>query len=349
MENILLCSDCFLDQGIKLESLRIGFLNSGQCPNCKSYNGTKLNKKMIKDLAYSFFVKGSFVRTEFGGAPRIQFNEYHFQKSDIELPEWLLNDLKLIENAIELGFFYYGPRLWMIGENESLKTLIEKTERHLIIERIINEYPKCIWPSDELFYRLRVNPKNPANTMEFDSPPTEYLGNGRLDSNQLPVMYCSKEIDNCIHECRVTIEDELYLATLHSNKALNLIDLTKVLVAKDTEFESLDIAMHMLFSAGSHSYGISRDIAQHMYEAGLDGVIYPSFYSHVRSGATPFDTVYGISTRKIDYLKPVAESQITPNLAIFGRPILDNIVSVKCINRVILNKVKYEIRFGPVI
>ena len=38
----------------------------------------------------------------------------------------LKKDMKMIESAIGLRFFYYGPRLWMIGENEPLKALQKK-------------------------------------------------------------------------------------------------------------------------------------------------------------------------------------------------------------------------------
>ena len=36
-----------------------------------------------------------------------------------------------------------------------------------------------------------------------------------------------------------------------------------------------------------------------------------------------------------------------PNLAIFGRPIQEGMLTVTCINRVILRKATYSIHFGP--
>ena len=75
-------------------------------------------------------------------------------------------------------------------------------------------------------------------------------------------MYGSQDLPVCVHECRVTAEDELYVATLSPTRDLKLLDLSVLLREEDgTEFDSLDMAVHMLFLAGKHSYEISRDSA----------------------------------------------------------------------------------------
>jgi hypothetical protein len=63
-----------------------------------------------------------------------------------------------------------------------------------------------------------------------------------------------------------------------------------------TEFDSLDMAVHMQFLAGKHSFEISSDIARAAHAAGYDGLIYPSYFSLVRTGAMPFETTYGIAS-----------------------------------------------------
>ncbi len=165
----------------------------------------------------------------------------------------------------------------MVGEIELLKELQINGSRARVIQRVIKEYPERLMPSGMKFYRLRINPKNPANHTEYDSPPIEFAGNGRLDSVDLSVMYGSQDIDVCIHECRASTEDEIYVATFETTRDLHLLDLTHVLEEDVTEFESLDMAIHMLFLAKSHSYEISRDIAKAAQNAGFDGVVYPSF------------------------------------------------------------------------
>lgn len=344
----ILCSNCFQDSGLRNMSSKIGFSNSRLCSNCKTKDGKKLNRELLKWLAHSFFVRGTVFKCEYGAAPVVQYNEHHYKNSDIEVSEWLKNDIKLIEESIKVGFFHYGPRLWMVGEVEPLKSLQEKSERNQIIETILEKYPSRILNENDSFYRLRKNPNSPENISEYDSPPDSFCGKGRLDSTNLPVLYGSQDIEVCVHECRVTVEDELYLATIATKKELKLLNLTEIIDDDATEFESIDIAIHMLFLAGEHSYEISRDIALSARENGYDGIIYPSYFSLLRTGSMPFDTIYGISIRKLPPTVEYAKSQIIQNIALFGRPIQEEIVSVQCINKLVLNKIVYDIHFGPV-
>jgi hypothetical protein len=62
----------------------------------------------------------------------------------------------------------------------------------------------------------------------------------------------------------------------------------------------------------------------------------------------PFQTVYGISHRRIPQYQPYEQATAVPNLAIFGRPIKNGLVQPKCINKLILRRVGYEFHFGPV-
>src|SRR5437660_7756266 len=152
-------------------------------------------------------------------------------------------------------------------------------------------------------------------------------------------MYESQYLAVCIHECRVTAEDELYVATLRTNGERRFLDLSSLLAEEDeTEFESLDIAIHMLFLAGPHSYEITRDIAHAVRSAGFDGIIYPSYFSLVRTGAMPFETVFGISRRRIPQTRSFEDAKIVRNVAIFGRPIAEQIVEVHSINKLIIRR-----------
>jgi hypothetical protein len=50
----------------------------------------------------------------------------------------------------------------------------------------------------------------------------------------------------------------------------------------------------------------------------------------------PFETAYGISHRRFPHLQDHEKSKIIANLALFGRPIEERIVTVRCINKLIL-------------
>lgn len=343
----VLCSNCFSDQGIRLDAERIGEAEDSTCPACGVRSGQKLTKDKAAALAHRFFVWGTLHKCEYGAAPLVQFNEH--RQTSINAAPWFQKDLELISNTLTVGFFYYGPRLWMVGEVEPLKALQEERTRQDIIHRILKEYPSVILDESQSFYRIRKDPQTPSDKAEYDTPPFAFSGTGRLDSADLPVMYGSQDLEVCVHECRVTAEDELYVSTLSPTRSLKLLDLSYLLPEEHvTEFESLDMSVHMLFLAGSHSYDICRDIAKAVHAAGYDGVIYSSYFSLLRTGSMPFETAYGISYRRLPHMKEYEQAKSIPNLALFGHPIANQKVEVRCINKLILSHVNYGFHFGPV-
>ena len=286
-------------------------------------------------------------KIDFGGAPIIQFNNH--RKTDFEVPINLKDDTTLIENLLGVGFFLYGPRLWMLGYVEPLELLQRIESREEVLKKIVREYDSLRLTDRDKFYRLRKNPENSTRNTDYDSPP-DYSVEGRFNSIQQPVMYASPDIQICIHECRVTAEDESFIATLQPAENLNFLDLTPTLAeANVTEFESLDLTMFMLFMAGGCAYPILRSLAEEVRLSGFDGIAYPSYFSMLRNGVKPFETTYGIWNRRIQHFKKFEESKISKNYAIFGRPIEEGKIKVVCKNKVVLSAAYYSIHFGPVL
>lgn len=340
------CSCCFSDAGLRLDAERTGLEMQCACPNCGRTTGRKLSAQALESLAYQFFVWGSLRRSDYGAAPLIQFNQY--QTTSIDIPRWLLPDVRLIERLLGIGFFYYGPRMWMLGEVKPLKALQETATREAVIDRIVNEYPEYVAAEDHVFYRVRKAPSAPAEPSEYDSPPDTTLGGGRLDSPGFPVLYASPDLELCVHECRFMAEDELFVATMAPRQPMRLLDLSVVLAEERvTEFESLDMAVHLLFLASKHSYPITRDIAKSASAGGFDGVLYPSYFSLLRLGVEPFPTAYGLSHRRFPQLRPQQAARTAQNIAIFGRPVTQGLVAIQCINRLMLRRVGYDFHFGP--
>jgi hypothetical protein len=86
---------------------------------------------------------------------------------------------------------------------------------------------------------------------------------------------------------------------VNEDVGLRCLDRTEVLEEQQaSEFDSLDMAVHMLFLAQPHSYEICRSIGMAARDAGFDGAIYPSYFSMVRTGTRPFQTAYGLSVRR---------------------------------------------------
>lgn len=344
-EEYIACSSCFSDQGLRLDALRLGEKTADACTNCRDVEGAKLTKQLLERLAERYFVWGSFHRTDFGGAPTIQFNDK--RKGEVAFPEPLAGDAALIERLCGIGFFHYGPRLWMIGETAPLEALQDLRTRAHVVERIINEYPSESLDPDALFYRVRKAPSNPDSPSEYDSPPKGVPGNGRLDSETFSVLYASPDLEVCVHECRFAAEDELYVATLSATAPLQLLNLAALLKEDVDEFESLDNSINMLFLASRHSYDIARSIAVAARDHGFDGLIYPSYFSELRTGVMPFRATIGISNRRIPQYQEIEEALAVPNYAIFGHPIENGKLVVRCINKIIMSRVEYGFHFGP--
>ena len=184
-EEIVLCSECFHDEGLKHGALIFGTLANTECPACGSVKGCKLNREAASQLAHRFFTWGSTHRTTYGAAPLIVSNQQH--ETDIELADWSGNDLQLFEEKLGLRFFLYGPRLWMVGEVEPLKALQAEATRPGMISRIIAEYPSVEIGPNEHFFRVRKAPKDPEDITEYDAPPQNLAGTGRLESHELPI------------------------------------------------------------------------------------------------------------------------------------------------------------------
>lgn len=339
------CSRCFKNRGLILDAVQYGREEIGACPNCGREGGIKLGKDPLAYLAERFFVDGSFYKSDFGGAPVIQFNEH--QKTSIEVDDVLKGDINVFEKVLGVGFFDYGPRLWMIGEVEPLKALLDEKKRAAIIERILVEYPTRTIGRNETFYRVRKSPESAINPYDYDTPPLDIPQDGRLSSQNLPVMYASPLIDLCVHECRYTVEDELYVAALNPKRELRLLDLTAVLEEDVTEFESLDMAVHMLFLGNKKAYDAARAIARAARDNDFDGLVYPSYFSSHYHGERPFQTVYGITRRRFEGARDYEQSLSVPNLALFGYPIAEGMVEVDTINRLVINRVAYEFHHGP--
>lgn len=344
-----LCSKCFTDFGLQLDAEKKGVEDNSECLNCKSKSGRKLNNELLHELVHEFFVLGSISKHKFGSSPRLQYNDHQYSSNSLSIGYSIDKDIELIESTLKIGIFHYGPRLWMLGEIEPLKRLQNKRTRTEAIQKIIETYPVYISSHEDTLFRLRKNPKNPSDTMEYDSPPADKTSRSRLGTAAHPIMYTSPDIECCIHECRVTLEDELYIARLSPSANLKLLNLSFIPKEDCSEFDSLDITIQMLFVAGKHAYRITNDIANATKQFGYDGIIYPSYFNQIRTGTYPFQTIYGISIRRIDLYREAIMRNTVQNVCIFGRPIHENKVTVHSINRLVLRTAAYNYHFGPVV
>jgi RES domain len=315
----VLCSECFRDRGLSLEALKLGALSLETCPNCGSTNGAKLTGQVVQELAHNFFVLGTYVKTEYGGATVLRSGP-----GNVHFASWLQPDMALL-NKFGISYRYNAPRTWLLGEIEQLESLREPSTQTAAADDVVKRFPRRVLAEGETFYRLRIGVPlgKESEPSQYDAPPHTSTSIGRLNQPGFPVLYGSQDLEICVHECRVTKADNCYLATLKPKRALCLLDLCRHLDDDgSTPFQSLYIAVRLIFSAEEHSYHIGHAIARAAQSTGLDGIAYPSYFSSLK------------------------RDQI-PNLALFGYPVKRGDVELYCANRLSLETAAYTMRLGP--
>ena len=325
LEGAVLCSECFADQGLQIEAKNLGTASRHTCRNCGSISGHKLDRTSVEELAQNFFTYGSFVKSEYGGASILRFGDWDKNNREVRFSVWLDTDAALIERTIKSNLRYYAPATWRLGEVEPLETLCDPATQPSAAIDVVIRFPRRKLPVGTMFYRLRkgIPWKEQGSESQYDAPPVGCSSGGRLESPGLSVLYGSQNLEICVHECRTTKADDCHLGTLRIARQLELLDLCESIDNDGpTPFESLYLAVQYIFSAEEHSYSAARAIALAANAAGLDGVIYPSYFSSLRGGTIP-------------------------NIGLFGHPIANGKVNLVCANRLILERADYAVRLGP--
>lgn len=327
VENIVACSRCFHDIGLRKEAEKIGIKDNSVCPKCGSQKGMKLTKEQLIKLCEQYFGDGSYIKTEFGGSNYLTMCESS-TSDDIKCYNALKRDIKFLSNTFNIGIFYYGPQEWKIGRNNWMDDLVSTNneERECAVEKVAKRCFTKVLKNSKRFYRIRTNLKSDfTSPIAYDAPPIQRLEDGRMNLEGNTVLYGAFNVETCIHETRVAIDDEIYIATLNPTKELKFLDFCRIKAAKNepTPFEQLGLAISQIFLAGTQSYRITQAFSKYAFEHGYDGVIYPSYFNSVRD-------------KKFR------------NIVIFGHPIAEGKIKVISIDRINLTKVKYDFTFGPV-
>jgi hypothetical protein len=197
-----------------------------------------------------------------------------------------------------------------------------RTTKAKAIQRIIDGCDKTECAEGTLFYRLLPrlfgDSKDP---LTYDSPHWRYQKNGRFRLCKKSVLYLSSSIESAIHECRVTVEDDPYLASIIVKRPLRIVDLTKTLNDFGDPWEDLSTSLRFICSTGKDAYPITRAIAREVFKQGYDGIFYWSFFNQV-------------------------SQETGKNLVLFGSPIKEGKADVVSIDRLLLDKIQYSYSLG---
>lgn len=91
----------------------------------------------IDSLERSFFIYGSYLKTEFGGATILKFGE-----GNVSFPPWLDADERLLFATTGFGFRYNGPRTYLIGEVYPLVNLRNANTQDAAADEVVRQFPR---------------------------------------------------------------------------------------------------------------------------------------------------------------------------------------------------------------
>lgn len=319
---IIGCSECFHDTGLRKVSEKFGNSSPRPCPNCGSLEGSKLTHKALEVACTEFFVRGSIFSGKGWFAPMLQFN-YHDRPIDEVGREPLRKDIRLLSEAFGLKVFLYGPPLWMFGK--PVEEGGEQSWETSDYQKICDYHHERELNSNATFFRVQRNIEFTPEDARFCSPPEEFRRTyGRFDSPELPILYCSLDVETCLHESRVSLEDDIFVATMRPTRTLRLLDLTSPKTGFTiSPFDDPRIWLKsLIYDHGS--YDVCQQLALHIRSLGYDGFVVES------------------------YFQQVAQAEHA-NLCLFGRPVVAGSVGVEGVNKVNLHNVSYEFGFGPAV
>lgn len=168
----MLCSECFKNEGLKLEAQKIGYDDNNVCNNCTSSTGKKLVKEQLCLLMQRFFLHGS-VPQNIGGYASIYRLSDNPGMESVKFKSALQLDYELIREWTGLVLFHYGPPLWRLGLTEHYQAFeIGQQEISQALEDLINRSVTITLPIDSKLYRVRSNMRqDPLKPSSFDTPP----------------------------------------------------------------------------------------------------------------------------------------------------------------------------------
>ena len=322
---IIACSDCFNDFGIREQALSQGSESSEVCPVCQLITGRKLTRSQLENVCNTYFVRGTVPNGVGIFAPQIQFNNL---RGDYQLESFstatVNNDVAMLARVHNIYCFLYGPPLWQLGKPAEEDGIVDWKDADY--DYIIENCPSKTLDQKDMIYRLQMNVKEKdLIDLRFCSPPDTIREFQRFDSEFLPILYAARDVETCLHESRVTLQDECFVAVLAAKNKLNLLDLT-LCASPDhvTPFEDPSIWLQSLLYDGDSSYKACRGLARRIQTKGYDGFIYTSYFQQ-------------------------AAQKTHQNVAVFGHPIASGDLAVCSLQKIRLNDVAYAWQFASIV
>lgn len=342
----MICSNCFLNFGFKSTVKNLGDKDNNICPRCGTTDGIKVTEKNVDEIIDTFFMDGSVTPEYLIPLFRtIDTDSDVAEYFDYQLTEDVIHDLHILKETFKRTVFNplinmahgWGDTLLKYRIEDSLNKRIRgknKLNDNLreFFDVLINCCQKYLIRKDDLLFRIRKNPSNVLAMEEYDSPPKNLTKSiqGRLNTKDVPLFYCSNDPDTCLYESTFDPVDTLILATYKVNRDILIIDLEDLDVefierlndSLQETFNERDISLFLdAITRSKRDYIFLQLLSRRIHENEFLGIKYKSFYNRYREDSFS-------------------------NIALFGYPLSTNLLSLQSLNRMVINEVRIKWTYG---
>ena len=321
----MLCSNCFKNEGLRIEAKKIGINNKSLCDRCNTKDGHNIDKQKIQHLIIEFFHHGSTDKDY-----QIPIYRLSMLKEGDKIPfrSEILSDIKLLNEESGYNIAYNDPQTFLLGITDISERLEEvdnesKQRKNKILDELFDKFTPKVLMKGSKIYRVRKNPDKPIDESEYDSPPHEHITEGRLNDNNMAIFYGSDNISTCVHEVKGTVYDDLFVATCNVRKELNIFSFLDSKNHLDIDDINNHISYISYLFRTDLNYKMCQLLASRAKEKGYDGIEYYSYFSK-------------------------AAGVRMSNIALFGYPLKNGVLHLDSINKLRIKKTEYEFNFGPV-
>lgn len=363
MQEPVLCSDCFANFGLKQMAKKIGIDSGKTCPNCGSNNGYLLDKGSAKELFDVFFRIGTCLSKNLPSPYDVRRfdSEWHsveFYENSVRMDYAMfceIAEVKLCNTGSVptycVGYDDYNFRFRGGMEPGIISTAVANGEIHInecegnSIEQVpvdaeeifrdissfLSDY--IIYNDVEIFRARTINSRHLSGDyqQEFDSCPIGMNKGSRFNDRNMQMLYLSKEISTAILEVRPSLDhmmnNYVYIGTCKPSVGLRLFDMTNIDLS-DCEFHK-SLQLQNFFNTlfwNTNNYIITQLLSRFVLNNKYDGIIYPSALNELRSWDSPMRC---------------------NNIALFGRPIEEGKIKLESVNKILIDDINVQFRFGP--
>jgi len=336
----MICSECFMDFGLRWVAKKVGEANGAICANCGSSSGAKLTKDKALEVMRVFFEEGSIDLRVGNRQPKYRVRdgeERHYES--LALTPDLLSDCRLLstvlKHTVDLNYARFtNLGIWgFLGKLReiTLKRPSEKSYDELdqLLAETLSKFKKEKLEAGQVIYRVKPNLDqdiNAENATLFD--PSIPRGDSdelrdRFSGSVIPIFYGAFDTETCLFEVRPAYHEELTLGIFETTKELHLLNLEVVNPEVEDSHDREDLLSFVSRMLYRKDYQLTTYFGIMAYRLGFDGIMYCSYYSKVRRSR---------------FL----------NVGLFGTPIKGGKLRPKGFNRIALQEAKYEYTLGPV-